>query len=110
MPSKAWVLLIIAIIFEVSGTTSMKLSEGLTRLWPSVFIFFFYGVSFALLTLCLKHMEVSIAYAVWSGLGTFLIAIIGMAYFKEPVSATKAVSLALIIIGVVGVNLTGTAH
>jgi len=104
----AWIFLLVAILFEVSGTTSMKLSEGFTRFWPSVLIFVFYAVSFVALTLCLRQIHVSVAYAVWSGLGTFLIAIIGAAYFKEPLTAVKVVSLALIIIGVIGVNLSGT--
>jgi small multidrug resistance pump len=105
----AWFFLLVAILFEVSGTTSMKLSEGFTRFWPSVLIFVFYAVSFTGLTLCLRQIHVSVAYAVWSGLGTFLIAVIGAVYFKEPLSVVKILSLVLIIIGVIGVNLSG-AH
>ena len=100
--------LVLAILFEVSGTTSMKLSEGFTRFWPSVLIFVFYAISFAAMTLCLRQIHISVAYAVWSGLGTFLIAVIGTIYFKEPLTLVKIVSLALIIIGVIGVNLTET--
>jgi len=99
--------LITAIVLEVSGTTSMKLSEGFTRFWPSIFIFVFYALSFTALTACVKQMEISIAYAVWSGLGTFLIAIIGAAYFKEPMPLIKILSLFLIVVGVLGVNLSG---
>lgn len=102
-----WMFLITAIVLEVSGTTSMKLSEGFTRFWPSIFIFVFYALSFTALTVCVKQMEISIAYAVWSGLGTFLIAIIGAAYFKEPMPLIKILSLFLIVVGVLGVNLSG---
>jgi small multidrug resistance pump len=102
-----WVYLVFAILTEVAGTTSMKISEGFTRLVPSVFIFVFYGVSLVLLTLSLKKLDVSLAYAVWSGMGTALIATIGILWFREPMTAIKLASLALIIIGVLGLNLGG---
>jgi small multidrug resistance pump len=88
----------------------MKLSQGFTKLTPSVLIFVFYGLSFVALTLCLRYMDVSVAYAVWSGLGTLLIAAIGIAYFKEPLTLVKIGSLILIIVGVIGVNLSGNSH
>jgi len=72
--------------------------------------FIFYGLSFTLLTMVLKRMDVSIAYAIWSGLGTALIAIIGSIYFNEPMTLVKLVSLGLVIIGVFGLNLSGGAH
>lgn len=100
----AGVYLMLAIVLEVAGTTSMKLSEGFTRLGPSMFIFVFYFLSFTFLTLSLKRLEVSVAYAVWSGLGTLLISLIGMFYFNEAISVTKSMSLAMIILGVVGLH------
>jgi small multidrug resistance pump len=103
-----WFYLIGAIILEVLGTTSMKLSEGFTRLMPSVLIFVFYAGAFVGLTLALKRMEVSVAYAIWSGVGTALIAVIGFLWFREPVTAVKLVSLAMIVAGVVGLNITGS--
>ena len=105
-----WLYLIAAIVLEVSGTTCMKLSQGFTRLTPSVLLFLFYGLSFTALTIVLKKMDVSIAYAVWSGLGTALIAVIGILYFREPLTAVKVISLGLVIVGVVGLNLSGGAH
>jgi small multidrug resistance pump len=105
-----WLYLVLAILLEVSGTTCMKLSEGFTRIVPSVLLFLFYTLSFGMLTLALKRLDVSIAYAVWSGMGTALIATIGVLWFKEPVTALKLISLGLIIIGVVGLNLGGGAH
>lgn len=105
-----WFYLFAAIGFEVAGTVSMKLSDGFSRLVPSVLLFIFYFASFAALTLALKKFDVSLVYAVWSGVGTALIAIIGILYFKEPATALKFVSILLIICGVVGLNLTGTKH
>ena len=102
-----WFYLLWAIVFEVSGTTCMKLSQGFTKLLPSVFLFIFYILSFISLTFVLKKIDVSVAYAVWSGLGTALIAVIGIIWFKESVSAIKIISLGLIILGVVGLNVIG---
>ncbi len=107
---KGWFFLTCAILAEVAGTTCMKLSQGFTRPVPSALIFVFYGLSFASLTVVLKDIEVSVAYAVWSGLGTALIATIGFAWFKEPLTAVKLASIALIILGVVGLNLSGVGH
>lgn len=104
-----WVFLITAILLEVAGTTSMKLSEGFTRAGPSVAIFAFYGAAFGFLTLALKSFDVSVAYAVWSGVGVAMISAIGILYFQEPLTAVKVGSLTLIILGVAGLNLSG-AH
>ena len=101
----SWVYLICAITMEVIGTTNMKLSEGFTKTVPSVLMFVFYGFSFAFLTLALKKIDLSLSYAIWSGVGTALIAAIGVLYFKEPVTAIKIVSIGLIVIGVVGLAL-----
>jgi len=90
---------------EVIGTTNMKLSQGFTKTLPSILMFVFYGFSFAFLTLALKKIDLSLTYAIWSGVGTALIAAIGVLYFKEPVTAIKIVSIGLIVIGVVGLAL-----
>jgi small multidrug resistance pump len=100
-----WIYMILAILFEVAGTTSMKFSEGFTKVWPSIFIFLFYALCFSVLTLALKTIEVSTAYAIWSGLGTVLIVTIGILWFNESVSLVKILSIVLIIIGVVGLQL-----
>ncbi|MBD6615627.1 multidrug efflux SMR transporter [Komarekiella sp. 'clone 1'] len=102
--SISWVYLIAAILFEVSGTTCMKLSQGFTRIVPSVLIFVFYGLCFTFLTFSLKRLEVSVAYSVWAGLGTILIATIGIIWFRESATLIKLVSIALIIMGVIGIN------
>jgi small multidrug resistance pump len=106
----SWLLLVAAIVLEVCGTTCMKLSEGFTRLVPSVLLFVFYGLSFSVMTLAIKRIEVSTAYAIWSGLGTALIATIGVLWFKESFGPLKAVSLALIVVGLVGLNLSSAGH
>lgn len=104
-----WVFLILAIMLEVCGTTALKISQGMTRLLPTVLVFIFYALSFAVFSRALKTMDVSIGYAIWSGLGTAAITIIGFAVFKEPLTLVKLASIALIIGGVVGLNLGG-AH
>jgi len=106
----SWIYLTLAIIFEVSGTTCMKLSEGFTRIIPSIAMFVLYGLSFVMMPLVLKKIDVSIAYAIWAGMGTALIAAIGILWFKESATMLKLVSIILIIIGVVGLNLSGSVH
>ena len=101
-----WIYLILAISFEVAGTTFMKLSEGFTKTVPSIAMFVLYLLSLTALTFALKKFEVSTAYAIWSGLGTALITIVGVVIFKESVSVIKILSITLIIIGVVGLQLT----
>lgn len=105
-----WLYLILAIVMEVLGITSMKLSEGFTKIVPSVLLFIFYGLCFSCLILAIKKIDISVAYGVWSGLGTALIALIGIYWFKEPVTAIKLTSLALIIVGVIGLNASGSPH
>jgi len=103
-----WLFLVGGIIMEVCGTTCLKLSEGFTKLWPSILIFVFYSFSFTLVTFAVKKLELSITYAIWSGIGTFLIAIIGLFWFKEPMTWLKAVSMLLVIAGVIGLNLASS--
>ncbi len=98
--------LMLAIVAEVAGTTSIKLSEGFTRLVPSVAIFVFYGLSLGMLNLALKQIDLSFAYALWSGIGMALIATVGIVCFREPMGALKLVSLGLIAVGIVGLHLS----
>lgn len=104
----SWILLIAAICMEVCGTTCMKLSEGFTKWVPSVLIFVFYAISFTLMTFAVRKLQLSITYAIWSGVGTFLIALIGLFWFKEPLTILKVVSMALVIAGIIGLNLSST--
>lgn len=105
-----WILLATAIVLEVAGTTSMKLSDGLSRLVPSILVFVFYAASFAAFSIALKKIEVSVAYAIWAGIGTAAIAVIGILYFRESVTAVKLLSIVLIVAGVVGLNLGDVRH
>ncbi|MBN2282736.1 MAG: multidrug efflux SMR transporter [Deltaproteobacteria bacterium] len=105
-----WSLLIAAIVFEVFGTVSMKLSNGMEKFLPSLLIFFFYGCSFIALTFALKKIDVGVAYAVWSGVGTALVALIGFFYFREIVTVQKIFFITLIIAGVAGLYMTEAVH
>ena len=105
-----WFYLAGAIALEAAGTTSMKLSGGFTNLVPSILIFLFYAASFVALTFALKGIDVSLAYAIWSGIGTVVIATIGFLYFQEPATALKIVSIGIIVVGVAGLKLSGVNH
>ncbi|MBI5218869.1 MAG: multidrug efflux SMR transporter [Bacteroidia bacterium] len=100
-----WLILALGIIFEVLGTICMKFAEGFTKLVPSILVFVFYGLALVALVFVLKKLQVSIAYAIWASAGTALIAIIGIVWFKEPVSLMKLASITLIILGILGLEL-----
>ena len=102
------VLLTFAIVSEVAGTIALRYSDGFTKLVPSAIVAGGYGVSFWLLALVLRDMSIGATYAVWSAVGTALIAVVGVFAFGEPATALKVASLALIIIGVVGLNMAGS--
>jgi len=103
----SWVYLIMAILFEVAGTTSMKISEGFTKVVPSIAMAVFYILSLTALTFALKKFDVSMAYAIWSGVGTALITAVGFYFFKEEMTPIRLVSIGLIILGVIGLHLSG---
>lgn len=104
-----WFYLIVAIACEVAGTTAMKYALGFTRPGPAVAIFAFWGTAIVFLTLALKTLAIGVAYAVWSGLGTVLVALVGLVLFAEPMTAWKALCIGLIVVGVVGLQLGGPA-
>ena len=103
-----WLFLGIAIIFELCGTTAMKMSQGFKNLTPSILLFVFYGCAFFCNTLALRKLDLSVTYAIWCGVGTALTAIVGFAYFKEPMTAQRIICLALIVIGVIGLRFSVT--
>lgn len=107
---KYWLLLLLTILFEVAGTTSMKLSDGFKNILPSIMIYVFYGVSFAIFPLALKGIDLSVGYAIWSGLGTTLTALIGFYYFGDSMTITKIIALIAIIGGCVLLNFAGEGH
>lgn len=107
--AQAWGLLAVAIVLEVAGTTCMRLSEGLTRWLPTLLIFVFYALSFTLNTLIVGRLGLSVVYAVWSGAGTVLTALIGFLWFKEPATTLKLVSIGLVVTGVFGLHAASRA-
>lgn len=102
--------LIGAIVAEVFGTTCLKISDGFSTLLPSLGVAVGYAVSFYLLSIVLKEVDVGVAYAVWAGLGITLVAVIGVLLFGEPVSLSRIGWVALIIAGVIGLEITGHVH
>lgn len=104
-----FLLLAGAIVAEVIATTCLKASDGFTTLWPSVATVVGYALAFGLLARTLKELDVSVAYAIWSGAGTALITLVGIAILDEPATAVKLGGIALIVAGVVMLNLGG-AH
>ncbi|MFI5758740.1 DMT family transporter [Streptomyces sp. NPDC051569] len=101
-------LLAAAIAAEVAGTTAMKYSEGFTRLWPSLLTVGGYLIAFTLLAQTLKTLSVGTAYAIWAGVGTAAIAVIGMLFLNESTNMVKLAGIALVIAGVVVLNLGGS--
>ena len=100
-----WILLFVAILLEVAGITSMKLSRGFIEPIPSIAVPVCYVLSAAAVILALKRLDLSVTYAIWSGVGTALAALIGIAYFRETLTLYKLGSLALVILGVVGLSV-----
>jgi small multidrug resistance pump len=99
-----------AIAFEVVGTLFLRASDGFSRLWPSVGTAAGYLLAFVLLAQALRTIDVGVAYAVWAGVGTALITVIGILALGEPATALKLGGTALIVVGVVALNLSGGAH
>ncbi|WP_354642752.1 DMT family transporter [Kitasatospora camelliae] len=103
-----YLLLTLAIASEVCATSLLKLTDGFSRLWPSLGVALGYVISFYLLGRALKHVPVSIAYAVWSGVGTAAVAGIGAVLFGESLGRAQWLGILLIIAGVVVLNLRGS--
>ncbi len=102
--------LALAIVFEVGWAISMKVSAGLTRPWPTVATIVMYFLSVVFLSMATKKLDVGTAYAMWAGSGAALIALIGIWWFKEPASALKLGSIALVVLGIVGLNIATGGH
>lgn len=106
----AWLLVIVAGILETGFALLLKASDGFTKLWPTIGFALCAISSFGLLTLSLKSLDVGPAYAVWTGIGAAGTAIMGIFIYGESSSVLKLVSIALILAGVVGLNLSGISH
>lgn len=102
---QGWLALALAIGLEIAGTTAMKLSDGLSRLGPTLSMFICYFLAFAALARALRTLEVGMAYAIWSAVGTAMIAGIGVLWFGESWNTFKGLSLGLIILGVIGLHV-----
>ncbi|USX28960.1 SMR family transporter [Oxalobacteraceae bacterium OTU3CINTB1] len=104
-----WLMLGIAIVAETIATSALKSSEGFSKLVPSVVVLVGYGVAFYFLSLTLRSIPVGIAYAVWSGVGIVLITAVGWAFFGQKMDAPALIGMALIIAGVVIMNVFSSA-
>jgi quaternary ammonium compound-resistance protein SugE len=101
----AWVLLVLAGLFEVGWAVGLKYTEGFTRLWPSLATLLFMIVSLGLLGLALRTLPLGTAYAVWTGIGTVGTALLGIALFDDPADVVRLACIALILAGIVGLYL-----
>lgn len=97
--------LAIAIVSEVIGTSALKASDSFTKPLPLVIVALGYGVAFYFLSLTLRTIPVGVAYAVWSGVGIVLITLVGVLWFRQPLDLPGGIGLALIVAGVLTVNL-----
>jgi quaternary ammonium compound-resistance protein SugE len=103
----AWLLIVVAGLFETGFAVLLKQSETFTKLWPTVGFAACALISFALLTWALRAVEVGPAYAAWTGLGTTGTAVVGMTMLGESVSVLKLASIGLVVFGVIGLNISG---
>lgn len=109
---KTALILFLAILSEVIGTTALKLSDGFTKLVPGVIVVLGYGASFYLLSISLKVIPIGLAYAIWSGVGIVLTVIAGMIIWRESLDWARVTGTLLIILGILIINLFSkvTAH
>jgi multidrug resistance protein EbrB len=101
---KGYLYLSISILSEIIGTFSLKFSEGFTVLLPSIIVVLGYGLAFYMLSKSLVYMPLSLAYAIWSGVGTALTAVLGIAFLDDPLSIGGILGILCIIGGVVLMN------
>jgi quaternary ammonium compound-resistance protein SugE len=102
----AWLMLVVAGLFEVGWAIGLKYTDGFTRLWPTVGTLAAMAISLGLLGLAMKSLSVGTAYAVWVGVGAVGTAILGIVLFGEPANAGRLISLGLIVAGIVGLKLS----
>lgn len=106
----AWIAVITAGFLEVGFATMLKLSNGFTKIWPSLGFLVFAAGSFSLLSWSLKVLPVGTAYAVWTGIGAAGTAIVGMIFFKDPVSVARISAIAFIVAGVILLNFSSSSQ
>ena len=100
----AWAVLAVGILLEVAGTTCMKMSDGLARFWPSLFMFAFYALSLTTLAVAFRGLDLAVGYAIWSAAGTTLIVAIGIVYFGEQATPSRLLWLLVTLAGIIGLR------
>jgi len=102
-----WIFLFLAITFEVAATSFLKLSHGWTKLGPSLWAVVFFPMSTIVYALALKKIDISLAYAIWSGVGTAAMVFVGATFFGETISPSKLLFISFIVVGIVGLRFFG---
>jgi quaternary ammonium compound-resistance protein SugE len=105
----AWIILVVAGLFEVGWAIGLKYTEGFTRLWPTVWTVAAMVVSLWLLGIAMKTLPVGTAYSVWVGVGAVGTVLLGIALLGEPANASRLISVGLIIAGIIGLKLATPA-
>ena len=105
--SMAWVILFVAGLLETGWAIGLKYTEGFSRLWPSVWTILAMVLSLIMLGYALKTLPVGTAYAVWTGIGAFGTAVLGIVLFGEPATPARLISIGLIVSGIIGLKLVG---
>ena len=103
----AWIILVVAGLFEVGWAIGLKYTEGFTRLWPTIWTALAIVASLWLLGIAMKSLPVSTAYSVWVGVGAVGTAVLGIVLLGEPANPARLISVALIIVGIISLNATG---
>jgi quaternary ammonium compound-resistance protein SugE len=101
----AWLLLVLAGLFEVGWAIGLKYTQGFTQLWPTVWTVLAMAISLGLLGIAMKTLPIGTAYAVWVGVGAIGTVLLGIVLFNEPANAARLISVGLIIAGIVGLKL-----
>jgi small multidrug resistance pump len=96
-----WIFLLLAIVFEVTGTSALKACDGFSRFWPSAIVVVGYGLSFYFLSIALRVIPVGVAYAVWGGVGIVLVSLLGWLVFKQRLDGPAMLGIAMILAGIV---------
>lgn len=106
----SWTLIVIAGLFEIAWAVGLAYSEGLTRPWPSAVTVVAFGISLVLLAKAVQSLPVGTAYAVWTGIGAVGTAALGIVLLDEPASLSRVAFIGVIVVGIVGLNLTSGGH
>jgi quaternary ammonium compound-resistance protein SugE len=102
----AWIVLVLAGLFEIGWAVGLKYTQGFTRFWPSLATILSMVISLALLGIALRTLPLGTAYAVWTGIGAVGTVVLGIVLFGEPVAASRLACAGLILAGIIGLKLT----